>query len=257
MPTQGMKRRGRASGSAVCQSGHETTRAGASGSAVCRLRARNDASPAPRTRRMPTQGTKRREPGGPDAPFADSGHETTRAGRDGGRSWSEHMEFARCASRRPTAEWMGSIEAWGLAPRWRPARMGSCSLPSPSPRSASARPGRGVRRRRGPGRPRVRAAEPTDAMFTSVEGEWDEVMDVVKARRRLGGRGAAGVAGAQGRHPARCHRTAEREGQAGRGSADGDGHPTGRRGRRPVNRPAQQHRCPPAIAAHRRPGRGG
>ncbi len=57
----------------------------------------------------------------------------------------------------------------------------------------------------------------TDAMFTSIEGEWDEVMDVVQARRRRRrGAGAARLARPQGGHPARCDGRPDVEGRDGR-----------------------------------------
>ncbi len=45
----------------------------------------------------------------------------------------------------------------------------------------------------------------TDAMFTTIEGDWDEAMAVVK--RAV----AAGEPGAQGGHQAGCDRGAHRE----------------------------------------------
>ena len=45
----------------------------------------------------------------------------------------------------------------------------------------------------------------TDSMFTTLEGEWDECMAVVKqAVDAVGGLRPAGQPGAQGRHPARA-----------------------------------------------------
>ncbi len=47
----------------------------------------------------------------------------------------------------------------------------------------------------------------TNAMFTNIEGEWDEVMAVVKqAVDVVAARLAARRPGAQGRHPARVRR---------------------------------------------------
>ena len=52
----------------------------------------------------------------------------------------------------------------------------------------------------------------TDAMFTTVEGDWDEVMAVVKrAVRRSRREGAPGQRGAQGRHPPRRDRRAHHQ----------------------------------------------
>ena len=46
----------------------------------------------------------------------------------------------------------------------------------------------------------------TNAMFTLVEGEWDEVMSVIKrATDACVGGIATRVAGAEGRYPARVH----------------------------------------------------
>ena len=51
----------------------------------------------------------------------------------------------------------------------------------------------------------------TNAMFTLIEGEWDEVMSVVK---RAGACCvAAGGVGAQGRYSPRVYRTASRKGR--------------------------------------------
>ena len=60
----------------------------------------------------------------------------------------------------------------------------------------------------------------TNAMFTNIEGEWDEVMAVVKqAVDVVAAVLAAGRPGAQGRHPARVRRPAGRQGRADRASA--------------------------------------
>ena len=59
----------------------------------------------------------------------------------------------------------------------------------------------------------------TNAMFTNIEGEWDEVMAVVKqAVDVVAATSPAGRPGAQGRHPARVRRPAHRQGGAGRGA---------------------------------------
>ena len=56
----------------------------------------------------------------------------------------------------------------------------------------------------------------TDAMFTSIEGDWDEVMDVVRrAVDAVAAQGTAGQPGPQGRHPPR------RDGRAGQQGGDG------------------------------------
>ena len=52
----------------------------------------------------------------------------------------------------------------------------------------------------------------TNAMFTNIEGEWDEVMAVVKQAVELSPPSPAGEPGAQGRHPPRLHRPAGRQG---------------------------------------------
>ena len=58
----------------------------------------------------------------------------------------------------------------------------------------------------------------TDAMFTTIEGDWGECLDVVKRACEAVGRARlAGVAGAQGRHPAGLDRRARRQGRPGRG----------------------------------------
>jgi hypothetical protein len=62
----------------------------------------------------------------------------------------------------------------------------------------------------------------TDAMFTTIEGEWDEVMAVVKAATDAGRRvRAPGQPGAEGRHPARLHRHADRQDRLGRTAPGG------------------------------------
>ena len=59
----------------------------------------------------------------------------------------------------------------------------------------------------------------TNAMFTNIEGEWDEVMAVVKqAVDVVAARLPAGRPGAQGRHPSRVRRPAHRQGRARRGA---------------------------------------
>jgi uncharacterized protein (TIGR00106 family) len=44
----------------------------------------------------------------------------------------------------------------------------------------------------------------TDAMFTSIEGEWDDVMAVVKRAVDAVAARAPRVSRSEGRHPARC-----------------------------------------------------
>ena len=57
----------------------------------------------------------------------------------------------------------------------------------------------------------------TNAMFTNIEGEWDEVMAVVKqAVDVVAASLPAGRPGAQGRHPPRVRRAAGRQGRARR-----------------------------------------
>ena len=61
----------------------------------------------------------------------------------------------------------------------------------------------------------------TDAMFTTIEGEWDEVMAVVKAATEAVAASAPRVEpGAQGRPPPRLHRPDDRQGRL-RGTAPG------------------------------------
>ncbi len=64
----------------------------------------------------------------------------------------------------------------------------------------------------------------TDAMFTTVEGEWDEVFDVIRrATPRPWRLRFAGFARAQGRHPAGTLGGAHRQGRAARARARGGG----------------------------------
>ena len=60
----------------------------------------------------------------------------------------------------------------------------------------------------------------TDSMFTTIEGDWDEVFDVVSRATRCGGPlRLAGVAGAEGGHPAGLHRRDHRQtGSSGAGT---------------------------------------
>ena len=59
----------------------------------------------------------------------------------------------------------------------------------------------------------------TNAMFTNIEGEWDEVMSVVKQAVDVAAASLpAGGARAQGRHPGRVRRAAGRQGRT-RGGA--------------------------------------
>ena len=81
-------------------------------------------------------------------------------------------------------------------------------------------------------------------MFTNIEGEWDEVMAVVKqAVDVVAEVVAAGRAGAQGRHPAGVRRPAHGQGRAGRArartAADGASFPG------PALRPARHRSRPP------------
>ena len=58
----------------------------------------------------------------------------------------------------------------------------------------------------------------TTSMFTEIEGEWDEVFDVVKrATEAVAPVRLARLARAQGRHPARLDGRARRQGRAPRG----------------------------------------
>ena len=60
----------------------------------------------------------------------------------------------------------------------------------------------------------------TNAMFTNIEGDWDEVMAVVKqAVDVVAAVSPAGRARAQGRHPPRVRRPADRQGRAHRTGA--------------------------------------
>ncbi len=74
------------------------------------------------------------------------------------------------------------------------------------------------------------------SMFTELEGEWDECMDVVRrACERLAAHGSQGEPGTQGGHPRRPHRRAHRQDRAG-GATAGRAELTGRwalRARRP------------------------
>ncbi|MGX1250111.1 uncharacterized protein (TIGR00106 family) [Streptomyces ambofaciens] len=80
----------------------------------------------------------------------------------------------------------------------------------------------------------------TDAMFTSVEGEWDEVMDVVRrAVAAVEAPGAAGLPGPQGGHPPR---------------RDGRPHVEGRDGRAPPRRMNAPARAVAPSGIERRDG---
>ena len=52
----------------------------------------------------------------------------------------------------------------------------------------------------------------TNAMFTNIEGEWDEVMAVLKECVDAMTASTPRLAGRQGRHPDRSHRSARRQG---------------------------------------------
>ena len=83
----------------------------------------------------------------------------------------------------------------------------------------------------------------TNAMFTNIEGEWDEVMDVVKRAVEAVRRCRRGSRGAEGGHPRRVRRPARRkvERLEPRSRTNAETRPApGRRARRP--NPAQVQR---------------
>ena len=90
----------------------------------------------------------------------------------------------------------------------------------------AARTTRVVRRRRAEAVRIVRASglvHETNAMFTNIEGEWDEVMAVLKeCVDAMTAIPPAGLGRGQGRHPARPRRPAGAKGAPHRGASVAD-----------------------------------